>query len=35
MINHKIKKFGMTNFLVTMSRMDKEKLLKIEYKEIK
>lgn len=35
MINHKIKKFGMTNFLVTMSRMDKEELLKIEYKEIK
>lgn len=35
MINHKIKKFGMTNFLVTMSKMEKRELSKIQYKEIK
>lgn len=35
MINHKIKKFGMTNFLVTMSRMDKIHLQQKKFKEIK
>ncbi len=35
MINHKIKKFGMTNFLVTMSKVNREELSKEKYKEIK